>query len=105
MSEQLTYTPAKSVPDFVARRRSEALTRASADKGVGQTVGGVIGEVSRGTGRLGAAARTEAELGAKYPRNFNWADVPEVMGKIHTQETSCASCWAYTSTDLSLIHI
>ena len=99
MSEQLTYTPAKSVPDFVARRRSEALTRASADKGVGQTVGGVIGEVSRGTGRLGAAARTEAELGAKYPRNFNWADVPEVMGKIHTQETSCASCWAYTSTD------
>ena len=21
------------------------------------------------------------------------------MGKIHTQETSCASCWAYSSTD------
>ena len=100
MSEQLTYTPAKSVRDFVARRRSEALTRAASDKGVGQTVGGVIGEVSRGAGRLGEPrARTEAELGAKYPRNFDWADVPEVMGKIHTQETSCASCWAYTSTD------
>ena len=67
---------------------------------MGQTVGGVIGEVSRGAGRLGEPrARTEAELGAKYPRNFDWADVPEVMGKIHTQETSCASCWAYTSTD------
>ena len=34
-----------------------------------------------------------------FPKNFDWAAVPEVMGKIHTQETSCASCWAYTSTD------
>ena len=36
---------------------------------------------------------------SQFPRKFDWAEVPEVMGKIHTQETSCASCWAYTSTD------
>ena len=100
VSEQLTYTPAKSVRDFVAHRRSEALGHAAAAADgvrVGQVSrGGVVGEVSRKM-LLGAAA--EARLGAKYPRNFNWADVPEVMGKIHTQETSCASCWAYTSTD------
>ena len=34
-----------------------------------------------------------------FPANFDWAEQAEVMGKIHTQKTSCASCWAYTSTD------
>ena len=47
-------------------------------------------------GQLGVAINASPDA---FPRSFDWADVPEVMGKIHTQETSCASCWAYTSTD------
>ena len=51
VSEQLTYTPAKSVRDFVAHRRSEALGHAAAAADgvrVGQVSrGGVVGEVSR----------------------------------------------------------
>ena len=47
------------------------------------------------SGRLGQENVPVTE----YPAAFDWAAQPEVMGKIHTQKTSCASCWAYTSTD------
>ena len=47
------------------------------------------------SGRLGQVNVPVTE----YPAAFDWAAQPEVMGKIHTQKTSCASCWAYTSTD------
>ena len=47
------------------------------------------------SGRLG---QTNVPV-TEYPAAFDWAAQPEVMGKIHTQKTSCASCWAYTSTD------
>jgi hypothetical protein len=47
------------------------------------------------SGRLGQVNVPVTE----YPAAFDWAAQPEVMGKIHTQKTSCASCWAYASTD------
>jgi len=51
--------------------------------------------------KFGVAGVTPSgRLGTQdYPLNFDWAAQAEVMGKIHTQKTSCASCWAYTSTD------
>ena len=47
------------------------------------------------SGRLGQENVPVSE----YPAAFDWSKQPQVMGKIHTQKASCASCWAYTSTD------
>ncbi|CEF98661.1 Peptidase C1A, papain C-terminal [Ostreococcus tauri] len=34
------------------------------------------------------------------PKSFNWGDVPNVMGRVHSQKPDCASCWAYVTTDI-----
>jgi len=41
----------------------------------------------------------EAKVEA-LPSSFNWADVPEVMGRVHNQKADCASCWAYVTSDI-----
>ena len=86
----LKYAPKKSLSEKRAEKKARAEARARAE-GAGQHIPGVTPASGLGLRRNRAVS--------SYPKNFNWADVPEVMGKIHTQETSCASCWAYTSTD------
>ena len=41
----------------------------------------------------------EAEV-ESLQKNFNWADVPGVMGRVHNQKSDCASCWAYVTSDI-----
>ena len=86
----LKYAPKSSLSEKRAEKKARAEARARAE-GAGQTIPGVTPASGLGLRRNRAVS--------SYPKHFNWADVPEVMGKIHTQETSCASCWAYSSTD------
>ena len=47
----------------------------------------------------GMLGRSDATKMA-FPKNFNWKDVPNVMGRVHNQRQDCASCWAYVTTDI-----
>lgn len=82
----------KSHKSLRQKRMEKRAGMAAARDGVKLPGGGVVSP----SGHLGVAKNANPD---SFPKAFNWADVPEVMGKVHTQETSCASCWAYTSTD------
>ena len=87
----LKYAPKNSLSEKRAEKKARA--------GGARSRGGRGSKHSRRHPRLRGSAFAATRAVSSYPKNFNWADVPEVMGKIHTQETSCASCWAYSSTD------
>jgi len=85
VTQRLNYKSRHSLREKRMEKRTEKQARLAAGRD------GVTA-----VGQLGVAINASPDA---FPRSFDWADVPEVMGKIHTQETSCASCWAYTSTD------
>jgi C1A family cysteine protease len=90
VANNLKYKSQKSLREKRMEKRARMAVARDAVKLPG-------GSVVSPSGRLGVAGINASP--ESFPKNFNWADAPEVMGKIHTQETSCASCWAYTSTD------
>ena len=85
----------KSRSNLKAKRLEKRARNAAAKKGLDLPLPPGVTP----SGHLGISNKPKNADPESFPKNFDWADVPEVMGKIHTQEVSCASCWAYTSTD------